>query len=306
MASTDARLAAAVLDALTIAGMDFAFLHREQDAADGLLADDYDLVVQAGDTSEVLRRADAAWLGTGLQPVIASEYDAGSVAVWMVTPDAGEGVQMDFLYDRHTVNQFDLDVSGWLDSAIDGARWRQVLLEHEAAYRERKRALKAGLWRPALRWSRSRAEIQRLGRRLSSRAGFWVHVTGDSRREDLQALVDRFARFLPTARVLPGDLHGWRSVRFQRLLPILLLKPALIVTSSSVHLPFGPDLRLDSTKSRDHDACAALVTEQMTRRFRSRLGNTWTGASGTMPPVGGARIDRGTPRDLLGGTTGAG
>lgn len=261
-----------MLDALSSRGLRFAFLHREAEAAAGTLASDYDLAVDGQDAASVVRAALSALAETGLRPVMASEYDAGSVTLWLTTPTADEGVQVDFTYDTGTANQLALPLGAWVETSTPGVRWPRVIPEQEAQYRTRKAALKAGGWSPRPTPARVVAEGRRLGRRLRSPAGFWVNVQRLMIRDEAEELAARFARFLPTVRTIElGPARPALSwTRRPKLVAPVRYRPGLLVTHSSMtHQPHA-DFTIDSLEGRNVDAMADALTRVMADRLERR------------------------------------
>lgn len=288
MATTNATLAAAALDALRSHGIEFAFLHREREAARGVLASDYDLVVRAPDAADLLQRVDRALRRTGLRPVIATEYDAGSVALWLTTGAAEDGVQLDFVYDPHGVNQFDLPLTNWLDTATEGERWRRIGPEQERAYRERKHAFKARTWKPRRRASRVAAEVCRIRGRLRWRAGFWLHMVGENSDGWAEVLVDRFARILPASRLIDFGPRFTIPTPDLRNLIHFLYRPALVITRGPTP-PAGPDLVVDTSALAGVEILGKVVVETMAARIRTRFNATPSGAGATTGAAAGTR-----------------
>ena len=142
MATTDARLAAAVLDSLAQSGLEFAVLHGEQGIARGESVSDVDVVV-AMKPRLVIERASASLESAGLRPIMIWDYDVGGTAtVFLTTSDASDGVQLDLMYDPHGQGTYGARCGPMLASRVNGERWPTVGEAHRIAYLIRKRHVK--------------------------------------------------------------------------------------------------------------------------------------------------------------------
>ncbi len=120
MATTDPRLALASLEGMRAAGVRFALLHGADRLSGGEVSD-VDLVV-AEDPVSVVQRAAVSWQTRGLVPVVLWPYDIGGTAtVFLATPDASEGVQLDLLHDPEGVGKYGVKSGALLASATQAA-----------------------------------------------------------------------------------------------------------------------------------------------------------------------------------------
>lgn len=142
MATTNASLAADVLDGLIDAGVEFAFLHGEQEAAAGVVKSDIDLVVANKPTS-VLAVARPCLERIGVRPFVLWDYDLGHTStVFLATADASEGVQLDLMCDPKGHGKYGARTGAMLESRVAGVRWPAVGHLHRLAYLVRKRQVK--------------------------------------------------------------------------------------------------------------------------------------------------------------------
>lgn len=142
MATTDANLAVAVLDALEESGVEFAVLHGETEIASGRATSDLDLVV-ATNPIFALERASALLHRAGLSPILAWDYDvAGTVTVFLATSNASEGVQLDLMHDPDGRGRYGARSGLMLASSMRGTRWPTVTPLHQLGYQIRKRHVK--------------------------------------------------------------------------------------------------------------------------------------------------------------------
>jgi len=142
LATTNARLAAAVLDSLEGSGLEFAVLHGEEAIAAGDVTSDLDVVVAIHPIAAVAQAA-AQLESAGLFPVIVWDYDVGGTAtVLLATRDASEGVQLDLMYDPSGRGKYGARTGPMLASRVSGVRWPTVGDEHRIAYLIRKRHVK--------------------------------------------------------------------------------------------------------------------------------------------------------------------
>jgi hypothetical protein len=273
MGTTDAAVGSSALAGLAEAGVRFAFLHGEERVAAGENVGDYDLLVDARGASDVVATAGRAWRGTSLRMIAASEYDAGSVTVWLATADAGQGAQLDFTFDRDRTNQFDLPVHRWLAAAVPGVAWPTVTREHEAEYRRRKDAFKREGWRRRATWRRTAAELRRVIQRLTTPVGFHVHLRGADADAVAEVLVERFAQLLSRVSILPGDDGQGASLRSAPVVVLARYRNGLVISTSTGGAGAArPDLVVDTDEHRDPDRCA----EEVTAAMAARLARQWS------------------------------
>jgi hypothetical protein len=147
MATTDARLAAAVLDGLAATGIPFAVLHNEDKIADGNVESDLDIVVGV-EPRTVVRRLSESLQEVGLRPVLLWDYDVSmTVTVFLVTSDASEGVQLDLLCDPMGHGKYAARTGRLLQGRVAGTRWPTVNSVDCLAYLVRKRHVKGDVRR---------------------------------------------------------------------------------------------------------------------------------------------------------------
>lgn len=223
MATTDAALAASAVDALDAAGVTFAFLHKEDEVAEGRVRSDLDVLVDVT-PAQLLDRVADRWRDAGLWPVLATEYDVACTTIWLSTRDAEHGVQLDLTYDRAGRSRFGASTR-WLSGADVGLRWPVVAESCQRVYRARKAAAKAEPRRI------EPVDVARLARRVRRPAGCWVHVPDPADPAELHRLVQAFDRFLPRALLVRPSPARRRAewVRAARL-RIAALRPALLVS----------------------------------------------------------------------------
>lgn len=143
MGTTSAAIASAALEALSDAGVRFAFLHAEEALARGTKPTDLDLVVDREATVVVARSAQA-FASRGLYPVMVWVQDVGGGAcVFYASEDARQGVQLDLLFDRQGLGKYGLRSQAALDTAAQGVRWDRLHPTAELLYLVNKRHWKA-------------------------------------------------------------------------------------------------------------------------------------------------------------------
>jgi hypothetical protein len=141
MATTDRCLALASLEGMRTAGVRFALLHGRERLLRGDLSD-VDLVV-GEDPKSVVRRSWSSWATCGLTPIVVWPYDIGGTAtVFLATPDASAGVQLDLLYDRNGVGRYGVKSPPLLASADSSAPLPVVSDSASLIYQWRKRTVK--------------------------------------------------------------------------------------------------------------------------------------------------------------------
>ena len=98
MPTTSGELARACLAGLRDAGAKFAVLHDYEQLESDRMSD-VDIVV-GQDPRTVIRATESMWRERGLLPIILWPYDIGGTAtLFLATPDARDGVQLDMLHD---------------------------------------------------------------------------------------------------------------------------------------------------------------------------------------------------------------
>lgn len=157
MGTTSAAIASAALEALSDAGVRFAFLHAEEALAQGTKPTDLDLVVDREATAVVARSAQA-FASRGLYPVMVWVQDVGGGAcVFYASEAARKGVQLDLLFDRQGLGKYGLRSQAVLDTAVRGARWDRLHPTAELLYLVNKRHWKADRPRLGVLLDRTRA-----------------------------------------------------------------------------------------------------------------------------------------------------
>jgi hypothetical protein len=142
MATTNARLAAAVLDSLAQSGLQFALLHNEGAIATGQVPSDLDVVVGVP-PGAVIQRVSTLLEAAGLRAIMVWDYDVGDTAtIFLATSDASEGVQLDLMYDPVGRGKYGAKTGPMLESSVPGLRWPHVGPMHRTAYLIRKRSVK--------------------------------------------------------------------------------------------------------------------------------------------------------------------
>lgn len=105
MPTTSGELARVCLAGLMEAGVRFAVLHGYEQLETDRISD-IDVVV-AQDPRAVIRETERYWREAGLVPIIVWPYDIGAtVALFLTTRDAREGVQLDMLYDPEGIGRY--------------------------------------------------------------------------------------------------------------------------------------------------------------------------------------------------------
>jgi hypothetical protein len=142
MATTDARLAAAVLDGLATAGIEFAVLHNEETIAAGEVHSDLDVIVATKPRTAI--RDLAPYLEqVGLRPIVLWDYDVSeTLTAFLVTPDASEGVQLDLMFDPMGQGKYGARTGRMLERRVAGVRWPTASPIDRLAYLIRKRHVK--------------------------------------------------------------------------------------------------------------------------------------------------------------------
>ncbi|CAN5845124.1 hypothetical protein BH23ACT4_BH23ACT4_09790 [soil metagenome] len=248
MATTDPLLAHRAVTALFRSGAPLAVLHGEDRLARFEPVTDVDLVSGLLPI-ELVRSTESEWSRMGLHPIIFWPYDVGGTAtVFLTTPRANEGVQLDILHDPAGQGQYGLYSGRLLDHLIQGEQFPR--LDHWAtlAYTARKRLVKGEIqafraaWHPDSRQGEraarhvlaegavqemisgrfrarpwiSTARVARAIRRLARPIGAWAHIFDDRASSEVMALEleRRFSRILPHVHSSqlpqPGPrLPGW-------------------------------------------------------------------------------------------------
>ena len=105
MPTTSGELARACLAGLRDAGAKFAVLHDYEQLESDQISD-VDIVV-GQDPRTVIRATERCGAERGLLPIILWPYDiGGTVTLFLATPDARDGVQLDMLHDPDGVGRY--------------------------------------------------------------------------------------------------------------------------------------------------------------------------------------------------------
>ena len=105
MPTTSGELARACMAGLRDAGAKFAVLHDYEELESDRISD-VDIVV-GQDPRTVIRATESMWRERGLLPIILWPYDIGGTAtLFLATPDARDGVQLDMLHDPCGVGRY--------------------------------------------------------------------------------------------------------------------------------------------------------------------------------------------------------
>lgn len=139
---TNADLARSALAAIAAADIPFAVLHREPDVAERGVQSDIDLAVTIPPVDVILRAAvnlEAA----GLRPVLVWPYDVAQIAsVFLVSPAAEDGVQLDITCDLEGAGKLGLRTDVLVDTAVPGRMFPTLDSTRELLFLIRKRHVK--------------------------------------------------------------------------------------------------------------------------------------------------------------------
>jgi len=301
MATTDSRLALASLEGMRAAGVRFALLHGADRLSGGEVSD-VDLVV-GEDPVSVVRRAAVSWQTRGLVPVVLWPYDIGGTAtVFLATPDASEGVQLDLLHDPEGVGKYCVRSGALLASASQNAALPTVSAAASLVYQWRKRTAKrdaarlgdltrlAGTidprellaasgavtgspaaaqhmleGRPGLRARRPYHPLRRVSRlrqRLASPVGFWAHTPQAKIGTETAR---RFSRFLVCAASQPTPSLIRQPAWWAATVMPTRLRPGVFVSHGPLPRWRAPDAVLTGSSP---DEAAQQLTSAMNVRLR--------------------------------------
>lgn len=300
MATTSGQLALEAVDAVAAAGLRFSVIHEEARLAEGSVSSDVDLVIDRP-VGALVRTVAAAWVGRGLWPLIVWPYDVGGTGtVFLTTADAGDGVQLDMLFDPRGRGQYGAMSGEILARSEEGIRFPAVSPGAAAPYLLSKRLRKGqhdeagvlirSVGRDELARSvgqiltgpmeaRVRAylggddfrprrvpTIGRLVGRLARPVGGWVTVAGDTSFHVASELADRFGRFLPRSEVV--ELAGFGS--WLRGVAPVRWRAGVVFSAEveSLRVP-KPDLRV--AEGTDVADAARQVVSGMSRRHLHHL-----------------------------------
>ncbi|MGH3614021.1 MAG: hypothetical protein ACRDRK_15805 [Pseudonocardia sp.] len=216
MPTTNALMAQALLDALEDTGVPYAVLHRESDAAAGLIESDIDVAL-GRPPLEVLPALMAALSHTGAGLALIWPYDVNSLNTFWLSRDCRSGVQLDLLCDPLGRGKYGLRTDAVLQHTERGERWMRLTPEVEQAYLVSKR------------WAK--ADVARLDELISRAAG----------RPSADLTEEMFAE--RAARAVGAAYAGQKTPRGGRLWPNLrgLLS---VRTASRLAHPVGVLVRL--------------------------------------------------------------
>lgn len=258
MATSSGELARAALDGLVESGADFALLHgRDKLRADESFSD-VDVVVR-DPPATVVGDAIEPWKRLGLRPIVLWQYAVGgSSTVFLVTDDAGGGVQLDMLHDPHGAGGYRVRSGALLDRAKPGDRYPEVDDAARLIYLWQKRRGKgqpdrlAGVLEEARRTSRevlavaameltgsddivgvahdgdqvtalgmgrSLGDLRRLAARVANPIGCWVHAPDRHLAEELERRLGRVLVVVDSGRVPSVGLVPWWYA--QRVSPVV-------------------------------------------------------------------------------------
>lgn len=299
MATTSSPLAVAALDAMRSAGVTFALLHGAERLSEERFSD-LDVVTDR-DPASVIVASRAAWRDRGLRPVVSSRYDLGGTAVWLATPDASDGVQLDLMFDPEGRGEYGLRSHELLETAAHEYPFQNVSTEASLIYLWRKRSIKgqearlAELRQAGVTVDRDRLldlseavtgsprtarealgelppsaarrsfhpalELGRLASRVWHPIGFWAHAPSQGIAVDLSA---RFGRFLVSATSTETPPVSGQPVWWLRRVLPLRLRPSLITSWGPLHGLLSPDTVL---AARHPEEAAIELTAVMAARF---------------------------------------
>lgn len=297
MATTNGRYARDAVEAMLRTGIGTAVIHGEEELAAGRVSSDVDLVVDRPMLS-VVAAARENWEQAGLWAVMAWPYDvAGTGSIFLATRDAGEGAQIDVLFDPNGAGRYGVRSGELLVRLEQGTLFPRVSKQAAAVYLLAKRLRKGQQARAeaivshlnggssdellsALTRDDVSSEVRRFVRsrevpdtrtrvggfrldRIRHPVGAWVDI-GDEGEQTLRPeLVRRFGRFIPIARVAaPVGPSSWA----RQIAPVRWR--AGLVFSAGISNIWGllrPDVRLVAPAS------AAVAAETVVARLYDRL-----------------------------------
>ena len=299
MPTSSGELARACLAGLRDAGTQFAVLHNYEQLEFDQISD-VDIVV-GQDPRAVIRMTERMWRERGLVPIIMWPYDiGGTVTLFLATPDARDGVQLDMLHDPDGVGTYGVrseillqfveerPIAPVVDSAArllylwqkrtaKGQTDRLDSLRREAAgididrLEQMSRALTGsvyparGLLGPDVRTIPKpravMAKLSRLASRLRRPIGAWVHVPLDDVGSELARRLSRHLVIVGSAK-LPSRSRqvGWYLLH---VAPVRY-RPGVFI---SVGQPNGFILSPDAVIKASHpEEAACELTEALTKR----------------------------------------
>jgi hypothetical protein len=242
MATTSPEAAQSAVAAIEEAGVRFAVLHNEEGLARGATSSDVDIVADRS-VHDVVQVVGQRWHRVGLHPVVVWPYDVGGTgSIFLSTADAGDGVQLDVLFDTRGRGRYGVHSGMLLDAGLAGERFPTVAPPERLAYLLAKRIYKGELdeaarlakgasaapdsialnvLEPATARDirdflkdgsgqprQSRLGLGRLMSRIRTPIGAWIEVEGQDAKQVAAGLASRFGRFLPHAVSLPAPSLG--------------------------------------------------------------------------------------------------
>lgn len=277
------------------AGVGFAILHGF--TSRGEPDSDIDVVVDR-DPREVLALARPEWAAAGLRPIMYWPYDlGGTAAIFLTTPDATSGVQLDLLFDLRGIGKYGVRSAQILATAELDDGWPRVSPLASLIYQLRKRVVKGQPQRAreiAEEIARQPAEeIDRLAvaitgrpvsgnplasgprpvrrrpaavlgrglQRIRNPVGYWAHCNDEKVAPDLAA---RFRRVLVDATVKPSPPTPFGALRWSLEVRLSKIRPILIISTGDLIGGQTPDLVVDHSEL---DQAAAAITRGMDARL---------------------------------------
>lgn len=305
MGTTDPRLARASLEGMKEAGIRFALLHGRERLLQGMLSD-VDLVVSDHPLA-VVRQSAAAWESRSLMPIVVWPYDiGGATTVFLATPEATEGVQLDLLYDPNGIGKYGVKSLPLLSTADFSEAVPLVSSAASLLYQWQKRSVKAdgarlaalseaarGMDRSALlavseavcgsrdpvarmlegepvtRRLHIRRHLGRRGIRLAKRLARPVGFWAHAPESAVGTeLASRFSRFLVSATAEPTPSPLRQVAWWLTRIQPMRLRPALVVSTGRLPSAGRPDVVLTALS-------AGGAARQLTTAMNTRL--QWPG-----------------------------
>lgn len=301
MATTNGELAREAVDAVVNSEVHAVVLHGEESLAAARVTSDVDLVVDRTVT-EVVAAVSAGWERHSLVPLIVWPYDVGGTGtVFLSTPDATDGVQLDLLHDPGGEGQYGARSDALLNSAEAGDRFervsptaaavyllskrlrkgqmaqaKDVVAEHESAELQEQvtailradigRVVSAFIASGEVGERKKSVGVGRLIRRVLRPVGAWVAVQDDTDGTISEALAARFGRFLPKSEVVTtsGPIAWIRRIAPLRWRAAIVFEP-----NGRRRIGIKPDVTVRAIDGTD--GCAVVIVEtlaQRTSRYR--------------------------------------
>jgi hypothetical protein len=135
-------MVAALLDALENTLVPYAVLHREADAAAGVIESDIDVVL-GRPACEVIPALVAALSGIDAGLAMIWPYDTNSLTTFWLSRDCRSGVQLDLVCDPNGRGRYGLRTERALHCTERGERWMRLKPEVEQTYLVAKRWAKS-------------------------------------------------------------------------------------------------------------------------------------------------------------------